>query len=90
MYKFIIKIKQFECGKLYLKPSIIRTLTGNDKVKITGMDEADTYHDQILGRIEVGGRYGFTDALSGWAWANYTFGNAYKATGAGVGVSYAW
>ena len=82
--------KQFEDGKLYIKPSVIQTLTGNDKVKITGMDEADTYHDQTLGRIEVGGRYGFTDALSGWAWANYTFGNAYKATGAGVGVSYAW
>ncbi len=82
--------KQFERGKLYLKPSIIRTLTGNDKVKITGMDEADTYHDQTLGRIEVGGRYGFTDAFSGYAWGNYTFGSDYQATGAGAGVSYSW
>jgi len=82
--------KQFERGKIYIKPSIIRTLTGNDKVKITGMGEADTYHDQTLGRIEVGGRYGFSDAFSGYAWGNYTFGSDYKATGAGAGVSYAW
>ena len=82
--------KQFANAKAYIKPSIIQTLTDDDSVVITGLSKADTYHDQTLGRIEVGGRYGFTDALSGYAWANYTFGSSYDAFAGGIGLSYSW
>jgi outer membrane autotransporter protein len=82
--------KQFDNAKVYIKPSVIQTITGDDKVTITGLSKADTYHDQTLGRIEIGGRYGFTDALSAYAWANYTFGSSYDAIALGAGLNYAW
>ncbi|MDO4184817.1 MAG: hypothetical protein Q4D11_06280, partial [Rhodospirillales bacterium] len=69
--------------------SVIQTLTDDDSVIITGLSKADTYHDQTLGRIEIGGRYGFTDALSAYAWANYTFGSYYDAYALGAGLNYA-
>ncbi|MDO4184033.1 MAG: autotransporter outer membrane beta-barrel domain-containing protein [Rhodospirillales bacterium] len=82
--------KQFDNAKVYVRPSVIRTLTKDDSVLITGLNKADTYSDQTLGRIEIGGRYGFTDALSGYAWANYTFGSSYDAYALGAGLNYAW
>ncbi len=82
--------KQFDNAKVYIKPSVIQTLTDDDSVIITGLSKADTYHDQTLGRIEIGGRYGFTDALSAYAWANYTFGSSYDAYALGAGLNYAW
>ena len=82
--------KQFDNAKVYVKPSVIQTLTDDDSVVITGLNKADTYHDQTLGRIEIGGRYGFTDALSAYAWTNYTFGSSYDAFGIGAGLNYAW
>ncbi len=82
--------KQFSDSNVYVKPSVVQTLTRSDRVKITGLNKTDTYHDQTLGRIELGGRYGFTDALSGYAWANYTFGSSYEAYAGGLGLNYAW
>ena len=82
--------KQFDNAKVYVRPSVIRTLTKDDSVLITGLNKADTYSDQTLGRIEIGGRYGFTDALSAYAWANYTFGSSYDAYALGAGLNYAW
>ena len=82
--------KQFDNAKVYVKPSVIQTLTDDDSVLITGLSRVDTYHNQTLGRIEIGGRYGFTDALFGYAWTNYTFGVSYDAFSGGVGFSYSW
>lgn len=83
--------KQFDQGKIYVKPSLIQTFTDGDEVQISGMNHKyDTYKDQTLGRIEVGGRYGFNDNWSGYAWANYTFGSSYDATAGGLGISYSW
>ena len=82
--------KQFDNAKVYVKPSVIRTFTNGDSVVISGMNKASTYKDQTLGRVEIGGRYGFTDALSAYAWANYTFGSSYDAYALGAGMSYAW
>ncbi|MDO4184667.1 MAG: autotransporter outer membrane beta-barrel domain-containing protein, partial [Rhodospirillales bacterium] len=82
--------KQFDNAKVYVRPSVIRTLTKDDSVLITGLNKADTYSDQTLGRIEIGGRYGFTDALSAYAWANYTFGSSYDVYALGAGLNYAW
>ena len=82
--------KQIDAAKVYVKPSVIQTITSGDSVKITGLNKLSTYDDQTLGRIELGGRYGFTDALSAYGWVNYTFGSDYDATAFGVGVNYAW
>ena len=82
--------KNFENGKVYVKPSVIQTLTDDDKVSITGLNEIDTYHDQTLGRVEIGGNYGFNDNWSAYGWANYTFGSSYDATSLGLGVNYSW
>ena len=82
--------KQFEEAGLYVKPAIIQTLSSNDRVSISGLNKLDTYHDQTLARFEVGGRYGFTDAISGYLWSNYTFGSSYKSGAFGLGVNYSW
>ncbi len=82
--------KQIDAAKVYVKPSVIQTITSGDSVKITGLNKLSTYDDATLGRIELGGRYGFTDALSAYGWGNYTFGSSYDATAFGAGVSYAW
>ena len=82
--------KQIDAAKIYVKPSVIQTVTSGDSVKITGLNKLSTYDDQTLERIELGGRYGFTDALSAYGWVNYTFGSDYDATAFGVGVNYAW
>ena len=82
--------KQIDYAKIYVKPSVIQTITSGDSVKITGLNKLSTYDDATLGRIELGGRYGFTDALSAYGWVNYTFGSDYDATAFGAGVSYSW
>ena len=82
--------QQFENAKVYVKPSLIQTYTDGDSVKISGLNKADTYHDQTLGRIEIGGNYGFTDSLNGYVWSNYTYGSSYDSTAAGLGINYAW
>ena len=83
--------KQFShYSKLYIKPSIIKSYTYGDKVYITGLPSSDTIRNQILGRVEAGGRFGFTKDLSGYAWTNYTFGQHYDATAAGAGLNYSW
>lgn len=83
--------KQFDDAKVYVKPSVIQTFTDGDSVRISGInDKLDTYKDQTLGRVEIGGRYGFDDNLSGYVWANYTFGSSYDATAGGFGFSYSW
>ncbi len=82
--------KQSDDAKVYVKPSVIQTITNGDSVRITGLKKLNTYDDQTLGRIELGGRYGFTDALSAYGWVNYTFGSAYKATAGGLGLGYSW
>ena len=82
--------KQIDYAKIYVKPSVIQTITSGDSVKITGLNKLSTYDDATLGRIELGGRYGFTDALSAYGWVNYTFSSDYDATAFGAGVSYSW
>ena len=82
--------KQIDYAKIYIKPSVIQTITGGDSVKITGLNKLSTYDDATLGRIELGGRYGFTDALSAYGWVNYTFGSDYDATAFGAGLNYSW
>ena len=82
--------KQINNAKVYIKPSVIHTLTNGNSVVVTGLREAETFDDQTLGRVEIGGRCGLTDALSAYAWANYTFGSSYDAYALGAGLNYAW
>ena len=77
-------------ANLYVKPSVVQTVTDGDEVRITGLGKVNTIDDQTLGRIEIGGRYGFTEQLSAYGWANHTFGDDYKASTFGLGLSYSW
>lgn len=77
-------------AKIYVKPSIIQVLSGGDSVVISGLRKVDTYDDATLGRIELGGRYGFSDQLSAYGWTNYTFGSDYDAFSLGVGLNWAF
>ena len=77
-------------ANVYVKPSVVQTLVDGDEVTITGLGKVNTLDDETLGRIEFGGRYGFTDQLSAYGWANYTFGSDYDATTVGLGLNYAF
>ncbi len=89
--EFGVKLeKRMETAKVYVKPSVIRTFTNDDAVRITGLNKLGTYDDGTLGRIEIGGRYGFNERLSAYGWANYTFGSDYDATAVGLGLNYAF
>ena len=77
-------------ANVYIKPSVVQTLVDGDEVTITGLGKVNTLDDETLGRIELGGRYGFTDQLSAYGWANYTFGSDYDATTVGLGLNYAF
>ena len=75
---------------VYIKPGLIQTITGGDEVLISGLGKTEAYHDQLLGRIELGARFGVTESLSGYGWANYTFGSSYGAAAVGIGLNYAF
>ena len=77
-------------ANVYVKPSVVQTIVDGDEVTITGLGKVNTLDDETLGRIEFGGRYGFTDQLSAYGWANYTFGSDYDATTVGLGLNYAF
>ena len=77
-------------ANLYLKPGIVQRIINGDEVKISNLNKIDTMEDQTLGRVELGGRYGFTDQLSAYVWANHTFGDDYKASSFGLELNYAW
>ena len=67
-----------------------KTQRGN-KVQITGLkDKADTYKDGLLGRIELGGRYGLTDRMNAYANTYYTYGKHYESFTGTIGLSYAF
>ena len=77
-------------ASVYVKPSVVQTIVDGDEVNITGLGKTNTLDDETLGRIELGGRYGFTDQLSAYGWANYTFGSDYDATTVGLGLNCAF
>lgn len=77
-------------AKYYIKPSIVQTITDGDNVNITGLNNVRTYNDQLLGRIEVGGKVSITESLSGFGYLNYTGGSNYSASSFGLGLNYAW
>ncbi len=77
-------------ANVYIRPLIIQTFNGGDNVRITGLRKTSVLKNQTLGRIEVGGRYGFSDYLSAYGWANYTFGSNYTAAALGLGMNYNW
>ena len=82
--------KHWAESKVYVRPSIIRTMTHGDIVQISGMNKVNTYHDDTLLRLEIGGCYNFSDDFYGYAWANYTYGSKYDAISLGAGMNYSW
>ena len=77
-------------ANVYVKPSVVQTIVDGDEVSITGLGDVEALDDATLGRIEIGGRYGFTTNLSAYGWANYTFGSDYDAATFGLGLNYAF
>ncbi len=77
-------------AKLYFKPSVIQLLSGGDNVAVSGLRKTEGLDDTTLGRVEFGGRYGFSEQWSAHGWTNYTFGSDYEALSFGAGFSYAW
>ena len=77
-------------AKLYFKPSVIQLLSGGDNVAVSGLRKTEGLDDATLGRVELGGRYGFSERWSAYGWTNYTFGSDYEALSFGAGFSYAW
>ena len=77
-------------ANVYVKPSVVQTIVDGENVSISGLGNVETLDDATLGRIEIGGRYGFTTSLSAYGWANYTFGSDYDATTFGLGLNYAF
>ena len=76
--------------KVYAKPSIIQTYASGDSVNISGLDSVSSYDNQLLGRMEVGTKFGLSHSLSAYASANYTFGSDYSGYGIDAGLNYAW
>ena len=62
----------------------------DDEVEITNLQTIDTLEDITLGRVELGGTYGFNNNWSAYGWANHTFGSDYNATSVGFGLNYNW
>lgn len=75
-------------ANIYVRPLVIQTFSDGGDVKVTGLRNVNALKNQTLGRIEIGGRYGFSDKLSAYGWANYTFGSDYDASSLGLGASY--
>lgn len=75
-------------SKVYIKPSIVQSFVIADGVNITELGELDSYDNQTLGRIEVGGRIAVDSKLSIYGYANYTSGNDYSNVSAGLGLNY--
>lgn len=76
--------------KVYAKPSIIQTYASGDSVNISGLDSVSSYDNQLLGRMELGAKFGLSHTLSAYASANYTFGSDYSGYGIDAGLNYAW
>lgn len=75
-------------SKVYIKPSIVQSFVIGDSVNITGLGKLDSYDNQTLGRVEVGGRIAVDSKLSIYGYANYTSGSDYSNVSAGLGVNY--
>ncbi len=91
-----VKLEYLFCNnsctnRLYAKPSVIQTFSSGGKTQITGIDgDIKSYENRTLGRMEVGGEFGITAALSGYAAAGYTFGDSYSSYDLNAGLNYAF
>ena len=76
-------------SKVYVKPSIIQSF-GKGDVNVSGISEVEGVEDQTLARIEVGGSVVFGEGWAVYGDIGYTFGDAYDAYDANLGVNYSW
>lgn len=77
-------------AKVYIRPSVIQTFGDSGDVRIDSLRPTNSLRNQTLGRIELGGRYGFGNRLSFYGWTHYTYGSSYDAAAFGIGLNYAW
>lgn len=78
-------------NRLYAKPSIIRTFADGRHSRLLtaeGAKEIKVYDEQTLGRVELGGEFGFSFKFSGFARAGYTLGDDYHSYDLLFGLSY--
>ena len=75
-------------NRMYVKPSVVRTFSSGGKTKITGLDNVKSYKNRTLGRLELGGEFGITSRLSGYASGGYTFGSDYETYDVLMGLNY--
>ncbi|MBO5442143.1 MAG: autotransporter outer membrane beta-barrel domain-containing protein [Alphaproteobacteria bacterium] len=75
-------------SRLYVKPSVIKTFASGAKTRISRMGEIETYENELLGRVEVGGIVVFSPKFTGYTSAGYTFGQDYDAYDVNVGLNY--
>lgn len=55
-------------AKVYIRPSVIQTFGDSGDVRIDSLRPTNSLRNQTLGRIELGGRYGFGNRLSFYGW----------------------
>ena len=77
-------------AKFHIEPSLVQTFDDNADVLMSNLPTVSALSDQTLGRIEIGGRYGFSTSFSAFGWADYTFGSHYDAVAFGAGLSFSW
>lgn len=86
------KVWNIDCAYVmaYIRPGILYSHTGGDEVHIANLPNTGTYHDQVLGKLEIGGKVQLYGNLDTYGFASQTFGNKYSAGEIGLGLSYNW
>ena len=82
-------IKAGSSMSVYIKPSLIRPITDGGTV-VSGLPKEDTYKDEILSRVEVGGKISISDNASVYGFAGHTKGSSYSAATFGLGFNMSW
>ncbi len=75
--------------RIYAKPSIIRTFVSGGKTRMSDINKPfDSFDEQTLGRMELGGELGINDRWSSSAEVGYTFGDNYESYQLMLGIGY--
>lgn len=76
--------------KVYVKPSIVQSIVSGNTAELSALSSQNTFEDQTMGRVELGGRFGITNNLFGYGFWNYTLGSSYDSMAVGAGINYNW
>ena len=82
-------IKAGSSTSIYIKPSLIKPITDGGVV-VSGLSKEDTYKDETLGHVEIGGKVSISGNMSAYGFAGHTKGSSYNATTFGLGLNMSW